>query len=670
MADDAESIIEAEPTRGPVIDPPVTKTTFADLAARADERRPIVPASLRSKAGRQALALQVSALATHGLLWQLSRAPIYLGKLAIYAPWGLLRLVGRQLKWAWHPELSQMLREAARTADLDRGGDLAARTAKARKARFILLGVEVLAVAVVSLLLAYLAPWWAPWAVGTALVPLLAWYGNTSEKAILEHAFNPSRYVRLTAELTRQALMAARVGIKDAGAIKFNREIYRDGPGYTAEVSLPSNVIAADVIENREYLAAGFQLPTAQVWPEPVKGKHPGVLAVWVADRPVDKLKQRPSPLLLGEATDYFRIMPWGDDARQRDVRWKLDERNSLFAGMPGTGKTFAARNVLLAASLDPLVQFAISELKGSGDLDPLEPLCGKGLYISGADDSAKQATMEMIGWLLGECQRRPPLVRKLAAKGLNNTNKLNRAMAEAEAGLPPLVAMFDELQELVTDPEYGKEAKRGLVTLIKLGRFMGIHVVLATQRIDKESVPRGLSSNISNRFCLGVPSHVETDLVLGTGAYARGARPTAFMPPADGENPWAGWGYLAGKDQPIRPSFIDNPAAAEIVLRARALRGDRTAVNLEHREQRDVLADVIRVFSHTGRPALHWQRLAELMAAEMPEAYTGVTADAVSALVRGFEVESVNVKDGGVVAKGCRVEAVRAAIARREISR
>ena len=94
----------------------------------------------------------------------------------------------------------------------------------------MLLGVEVAAVAAGGLLLAYVAPWWAPWLVGVALVPALAWVGNTSEKAILEHAFNPSKYVRLTAELTRQALMAARVGIKDASAIKFNREIYRDGP--------------------------------------------------------------------------------------------------------------------------------------------------------------------------------------------------------------------------------------------------------------------------------------------------------------------------------------------------------------------------------------------------------------------------------------------------------
>src|SRR5688572_13548464 len=103
MNNDAETIIEAEPTRGPAIDPPVTKTTFADTIGRADERRPIVPASLRTKAGRQTLASAAVGMATHGLLWHLSRMPLYLGKVALYAPWGLLRLMARQLKWALHP---------------------------------------------------------------------------------------------------------------------------------------------------------------------------------------------------------------------------------------------------------------------------------------------------------------------------------------------------------------------------------------------------------------------------------------------------------------------------------------------------------------------------------------------------------------------------------------
>jgi hypothetical protein len=406
---------------------------------------------------------------------------------------------------------------------------------------------------------------------------LMARVGRPVDKPIIKSAFNAARYVRLTAELTRKSLMTCMPAIKDAASIRFNKEIYRDGPGYTAEMSLPDGIIATDVIDRRDYLAAGFQLPVAQVWPEPVKGAHPGVLAIWVGDRPVDRMRAPKSPLLTCGKLDFFGQLPWGHDVRMRPVAWRLGGRNSLFGGMPNTGKTVAARNVALATAFDPLVRFAMSELKGSGDYDPLEPLCAEGLYISGSDEGSKVRTLEMLRWLDDECDRRGPLIRKRAASGLNTENSLNRAIAEADESLFPLLAVLDEIQELITDPQHGKEAKALLTSLVKKGRFAGIHLMLGTQRIDKESVPRGISSNISNRLCLGVTSHVETDLVLGTGAYKRGARPTAFVPPADGDNPWAGWGYLAGRDQPVQPDYIDVPTARASGGDGRwTLRGDR----------------------------------------------------------------------------------------------
>jgi S-DNA-T family DNA segregation ATPase FtsK/SpoIIIE len=300
--------------------------------------------------------------------------------------------------------------------------------------------------------------------------------------------------------------------------------------------------------------------------------------------------------------------------------------------------------------------------------MDPIEPLCADGLYVSGADDAAKAKTMAILRWLIGECERRPPLVRKYAAKGLNKDNSINRAMAEFDSSLYPLVAIFDEFQELITDPEHGKEAKALMTSLVKRGRFIAIHVIIATQRIDKDSVPKGISSNVSNRFCLGVQSHVETDLVLGTGAYKRGARPTTFVPPADGDNPWAGWGYLAGRDQPVQAAYIDNPTAKLIVDRALALRGDRPTVDLDSVPDSDVLADVIRVFAHTNRAGLQWQQLAELLAADRPALYQGITAEAVSALVRAAKVPSIDVKVDGVGLKGCKRADVQAAIEQREI--
>jgi S-DNA-T family DNA segregation ATPase FtsK/SpoIIIE len=660
--DDAETVVTTADSVGRVVDAEARPITFADVVSRADERRPIVPASLRSKAGRHSLLTLAVAMATHGILWELSRSPVYLGKVAVYGPWGLLKLIGRQLQWATHPQLTQLMHAAATAADVDRGPLIADKVAQARKARFAGLGAGWLAVLLCSLAIWYRAPWWAPWLALSIALPALARFGRPPGCPILQSAFNTSKFVRLTAELTRAALVMTGAGIKDPAKVKFNKEIYREGPGHMAEVSLPDGVIAKDVIDRRDYLAAGFQLPIAQVWPEPVKGAHPGVLAIWVADRPVDRMKQPKSPLLTCGQLDYFGPLPWGDDVRMRPLSWRLSERNSMFAGMVGSGKTLAARNVGLAASLDPLVRFLISELKGSGDFDAMEPLCLPNMYASGADDRAKQQTMGMLRWLDGECDRRGPAIRKWAVKGLNSQNKLNRAIAETDPSLFPLVAIFDEIQELITDPDLGKEAKRLLTSIVKRARSLGIHMVLSTQRIDKESVPKGISSNVHNRLCLAVPSHVETDLVLGTGAYSRGARPTTFVPPADDDNPWAGWGYLAGRDQPVRANYIDNPTAEAIVARALGMRGEMPKVDLRTDPDRDVLADVIRVFAHTNRPGLQWQQLAELLAEDRPALYAGITAEGVSAMVRAEGVASEVVSVDGHNARGCRRRDVEAA--------
>jgi S-DNA-T family DNA segregation ATPase FtsK/SpoIIIE len=607
---------------------------------------------------------------THGVAWQASRLPIYAGKVLMYAPKGLGLAVWKPVKWASAEEGNWHLRQhAASRADIDGWLTLDRHRMRSSSGRWWVVGLGALATAAGGTGIVLAAPEWTQIMTEGAALLGLARLGRPEEKPILEHAFNPARYVRLTADLTRAALVASGAGIKEPKQVRFPEEIRRDGPGYTAIVELPTGIIAGDVIDRRDYLAAGFRLPMAQVWPEPVAGAHPGMLAIWVADRPVDRMRQAETPLLTSGPLDYWGPLPWGEDVRMRPVSWRMDERNSLFGGMPGSGKTLAARNVGLGAAMDPLVRFVISELKGSGDLEPLEPLCINGMYASGADERSKDRTMDILRYLDRECERRGPRIREWAKKGLNSENKLNRAIAEADPSLFPLVAIFDEFQELTADPERGKEAKALIVSVVKRGRSLGIHLILATQRIDKESVPRGMSSNVSSRLALAVPSHVEVDLILGTGAYSRGARPTTFVPPADGVNPWAGWGYLAGRDQPVRANYIDGPTAEAIVQRALALRGEITLVDVEEMPDRDVLADVLKVFSHLGRPGAHWETLAEQLAAQRPELYAGLTKDALSAQARGAGIESVNVTTDGTTLKGCRRTAVEQAIQRRALT-
>ena len=127
-----------------------------------------------------------------------------------------------------------------------------------------------------------------------------------------------------------------------------------------------------------------------------------------------------------------------------------------------------------------------------------------------------------------------------------------------------------DECQELFTHPLYGSEAAELCLRLIKLGPAVGIILILATQRPDKDSLPTGISANVGIRFCLRVMDQIANDMILGTSRYKTGVRATTFTTRDKGI------GYLVGaSDDPqiTRGFYLDGPAADKIGDRARALR-------------------------------------------------------------------------------------------------
>jgi S-DNA-T family DNA segregation ATPase FtsK/SpoIIIE len=81
------------------------------------------------------------------------------------------------------------------------------------------------------------------------------------------------------------------------------------------------------------------------------------------------------------------------------------------------------------------------------------------------------------------------------------------------------------------------------------------------------------------------------------------------------------------------------------------------------------VLDDVITVFATFGRRGLHWQKLAALLAEAHPDVYGDLTPEAISATLRGKGVPSEDVKVDNVNRKGCKLAAVQAAVARRELT-
>jgi len=334
-------------------------------------------------------------------------------------------------------------------------------------------------------------------------------------------------------------------------------------------------------------------------------------------------------------------------------------EVNWLIGASPGQGKTAAVRVIACGAALDPLADIWIHELAGKGDLEPLARVCHR--YVSGLDDASVGYAAESLRMLRGELDRRSVSLKKVD-KSERPEGKVTRELAgRKHLRLRPLVAFFDEVQNLFTHPEHGDQAAGDAAYVIRLGRAYGVILILATQRPDSKTLPTAVGGNVTARFCLQVPGQIENDLILGTSSYKNGYNATAFRPKTD-----AGLGWLKadGPPQIVRTYKVDLPEAEKVAARARDMR-DRAGVlsgyalgEADEARARDVLADVLAVFG--AGAGLQWDELADRLAQRWPDRWADVTGEAVSAQCRAHGVPSVNVNAGGQVRKGCRKVAVQ----------
>ncbi|MFC6015529.1 cell division protein FtsK [Plantactinospora solaniradicis] len=627
--EDAETIDDGPDRVGGPVD--TADAIPAEVLARQRERRPILAEWARSWRGLWAAVRHQSKDAGYVTAYHTVRVPKYAAKTAVWAPVGLFRGLGRALRWASAEEGNWDLRQAAaRRGEADVWLKLDARRQRQSVWRWWVLAAGAVAMVVGAVVLAFGPVWWR-YAALMAVVPLLATLGRPADRPITDRVTEGNRYRKLTAELVRRALTSLQMPAinsavaKDPKAISFPVDIHRDGPGHLAVVDLPYGVEAAEVVARRGKLASAMRLPLDQVWPEPAPG-HTGRLALWVGYEPASQMKQPAWPLLSASAkVDVFKAFPFATTPRLDTVAVDLMFRNFLFGGQPGSGKTFALRDLILAAALDARTEIRGYELKGVGDFAVLEPVMAE--YGNGFDDETLARCFAFIEWLYEECRRRSKRIEHYARLGKAPENKVTPELASLKgSGLHPLVAWFDELQELMTS-KFGKDAGELLEKVIKLGRALGVIILIGTQIPDKDSLPTGITRNVNSRFCLSVADQTANDMILGTSAYKNGYRATVFQPVIE-----AGWGILRGfgpKASAVRSFYVDTTAAARIVARAVALRTTAGTLPKAGEQTRDVgpvadvLGDLAQVWPGDEKQAWN-ETLCALLAELRPEVYGG----------------------------------------------
>jgi DNA segregation ATPase FtsK/SpoIIIE, S-DNA-T family len=460
---------------------------------RASQRQPIIPPWLRSRGELRAAVGWLLGHLAHTIAYHATRSPKYAARLLVRAPRGAARLLTGALRWTLDAEGAPARQAALRRDDVEQYLKLSHQR-DARVRRRTTITATTVTVVLLVLLVVLAAPWWARWAAAAGLLVLLGVLGAPADRPLLDTAVVTPRVARLTSEVVVRALsVLGLAGITQAlarnpRAVSFPAPITRDGPGWRADVDLPPGVTAAEVIDRRDKLASGLGRPLGCVWPEGNHEVSPGRLVLWVGDQDMAANRQPAWPLLRHGSVDVFQPFPFGTDPRGRTVAMELAYSNLLVGSIPGAGKTFSLRVPLLAAALDPRAELWTFELKGTGDLEALGQVSAR--YASGGDDDVVEQALLALRDLREQCSRRAATIKQLP-KHLCPENKVTPQLAgNPHLGLQPLVVAIDECQELFTHPDLGKEAAELAERVIKLGRALGIVLLLATQRPDARSLP------------------------------------------------------------------------------------------------------------------------------------------------------------------------------------
>ncbi len=196
-----------------------------------------------------------------------------------------------------------------------------------------------------------------------------------------------------------------------------------------------------------------------------------------------------------------------------------------LLGGTTGAGKSQLLRSLVLSAALrypPERLGLILVDFKGSAGLGPLAQLPHALSVLSNFDVSAVERALE---FLRADIHRREV---DLQALGVNSYRDY---LASCQAAgttprYPELLIVVDEFRMLIDSMP---DAMAELMRIATIGRSLGLHLVLATQR-PQGAISQDIRANIATSICLRVASAQDSYNLLEheSAAYISAAHPGA----------------------------------------------------------------------------------------------------------------------------------------------
>lgn len=244
----------------------------------------------------------------------------------------------------------------------------------------------------------------------------------------------------------------------------------------------------------------GAQMPDTLTLFELLHIKHPEELCLeenWRKSRPDTHLK-----VAIGRKS--------GDNVCYLDIHEKAHGPHGLIAGMTGSGKSELLQTYIIsmAVQFSPEdVGFFLIDYKGGGMANLFAELPHVVGSISNLSGSTVHRAMVSIK---SENRRRQELFNQCGVNNIHEYSLCYRAN-EVTLPLPHILIMIDEFAELKKEePEFMRE----LISVAQVGRSLGVHLILATQK-PSGTVDDNIRSNARFRLCLRVQDRQDSSDML-----------------------------------------------------------------------------------------------------------------------------------------------------------
>lgn len=308
----------------------------------------------------------------------------------------------------------------------------------------------------------------------------------------IEREKNPEKYLNVAATLA------------DYNDITGNRVVCRERIGYDFD---PEEIFIQMANIHLDSPTSAKQLPSQYTFMEMFeigKPEHLDLLRRWRENSAVDTLA---APIGI-DADGYFINL---------DIHEKAHGPHGLIAGMTGSGKSEFIISYIasLAINYSPEdVAFVLIDFKGGGMADIFKNLPHTAGLITNLDGNELKRSFLAIEH---ELEKRQKLFKEISEqKKISNIDiyKYQKLRLEDKTlrPLPHLILISDEFAEL--KQQHG-DFMGQLIRIARIGRSLGVHLILATQKPDGV-VDDQIKSNIRFKVCLKVQDKSDSQGMIG----------------------------------------------------------------------------------------------------------------------------------------------------------